>query len=98
MVELGGTAVKTYALNLTQNLICLGFGFTELPWGLLLKFMPIKWFQCISLNVELPEDDDEEDGDGEKKKKASGGAIALKRLSTQKSKTKNSSRQKTKAS
>lgn len=47
LVELGGTAVKTYALNLNQNLICLAFGFTELPWGLLLKFMPLKWFQCI---------------------------------------------------
>lgn len=93
MVELGGTAVKTYALNLNQNLICLAFGFTELPWGLLLKFMPLKWFQCIKLNVELPEDEDEEAGaDGKEKKKASGTAISLKRLSTQKSKLKNSSK------
>lgn len=44
LVELGGTAVKTYALNLTQNLICLAIGALELPWGFLLKFMPLKWF------------------------------------------------------
>jgi hypothetical protein len=44
LVELGGSAVKTYPLNLNQNIICLSIGALELFWGLILKFLPIKWF------------------------------------------------------
>jgi hypothetical protein len=44
LVELGGSAVKTYPLNNTHNLICLGIGALELVWGLILKFLPIGWF------------------------------------------------------
>lgn len=82
LVELGGTAVKTYALNLNQNLICLAIGSLELVWGLILKFMPLGWFQCIKLNVQIP---DEEEADEGQQKKASG-ALALKRPSTTKKK------------
>lgn len=62
LVELGGTAVKTYALNMQQNLVCLGIGSTELIWGFLLKFLPIGWFQCIDLKADIADD---EDGEGE---------------------------------
>jgi len=82
LVEFGGTAVKTYPLHMKHNIFCLSIGSLELVWGLVLKFLPIGWFQCISLDVELPSDDDE----GEKPKSA---ALALKRTSTQKSRPKN---------
>lgn len=44
LVELGGSAVKTYPLNNQHNLICLSIGALELVWGLILKFLPIGWF------------------------------------------------------
>ena len=81
LVELGGPAVKTYPLKMKHNIICLSIGALELVWGLILKFLPIGWFQCISLDVELPSEEDEE----EKPKSA---ALALKRTSTQKSRPK----------
>lgn len=86
LVELGGTAVKTYALNMQQNIVCLAIGATELIWGLILKFLPIGWFQCIDLKAEIAEDGE----DGEAEQKAPSGAMALKRVSTQKSKPKSS--------
>ena len=81
LVELGGNAVKTFPLNLQQNLICLAIGALELVWGFILKFLPLKWFQCISLDVEQDKGDDEF-----QPKKST--ALALKRTSTQKSKPK----------
>jgi hypothetical protein len=84
LVELGGQAVKTYPLNMQQNLICLGVGALELVWGLILKFLPLGWFQCISLDVELPEEEEEE-------MPKQSAVMALKRTSTQKSRQKNSS-------
>lgn len=60
LVELGGSAVKTYPLNYKHNLICLSIGALELVWGLILKFLPIGWFQCISLDAELPSEEEEE--------------------------------------
>lgn len=44
LVELGGNAVKTYALSMEQNAICLGIGALELPWGLFIKFLPLGMF------------------------------------------------------
>lgn len=55
MVELGGKAVKTYPLGSTENLWCLLIGFIELPWGLFLKFLPLKWFACLAINDKVPE-------------------------------------------
>lgn len=63
LVELGGTAVKTYPLNMQQNIVCLVIGATELIWGLVLKFLPIGWFQCIDLKAEIAEEG--EDGEVE---------------------------------
>lgn len=79
LVELGGTAVKTYKLNTNQNLICLAIGATELIWGVIIKFMPLKLFQCIKLDVQLPDETEGEEGE---EKKKSQGALALKRVST----------------
>jgi Ca2+ transporting ATPase len=50
MVEYGGAAVKSYPLNTRQNTICLIIGGLELVVGFILKFMPLKLFQCISLD------------------------------------------------
>lgn len=57
MVELSGTTAKCYPLNLKQNLWALLFGFCELPFGLILKKLPLGWFQCIKLD-ESPATDD----------------------------------------
>jgi Ca2+ transporting ATPase len=56
MVEYGGVAVKAYPLNTHQNMICLAFGALELLVGLLIKFVPLRFFQCISLD-ETPASD-----------------------------------------
>jgi magnesium-transporting ATPase (P-type) len=50
MVEYGGAAVKSYPLNTQQNLICLCIGAVELIVGFIVKFMPLKLFQCISID------------------------------------------------
>lgn len=50
MVEYGGVAVKSYPLDRTQNMICLVIGGIELIVGFILKFIPLKFFQCISLD------------------------------------------------
>ena len=56
MVENGGKAVKCAPLTTDQNYICLIFGGFELLWGLIIKFMPIKLFQCISIDeTPIPE-------------------------------------------
>jgi Ca2+ transporting ATPase len=58
MVEVGGQIVKTYALNQNQNLICMAFGCGTLIWGFLLKFMPLRLFQWVSLD-ETPMTEEE---------------------------------------
>jgi magnesium-transporting ATPase (P-type) len=57
MVEIGGRAVKTYPLNTDQNLICMVFGSIELIWGLIVKFIPLKYFQCIQMDDKPQEED-----------------------------------------
>jgi len=61
MVEVGGQITKCYALNTDQNMICLIFGSFEILWGVFIKFLPLKLFQCISLD-ESPIDDDQAPG------------------------------------
>lgn len=61
MVEFGGKMVKCWPLNMQQNLICIFIGFLELPWGVLIKFIPFRFFDCLSL------EDKNEDGEGESK-------------------------------
>lgn len=56
MVEFGGRMVKCWPLNWQQNLICIIIGFGELPWGIIVKLIPLNFFFNISL-----EDKDEED-------------------------------------
>jgi Ca2+ transporting ATPase len=56
MVQVGGKAVKTYPLTAEQNMICLAFGAFELVWGIIVKLMPMRFFQCISLDeTPIPE-------------------------------------------
>lgn len=44
--------VKCWPLNWNQNLICILFGAGELPWGLLVKFVPEKFFYQLSLEAK----------------------------------------------
>ena len=50
MVQVGGRAVQAYPLTLSQNLWCLLFGASELVFAVLLKFLPLCMFQCISID------------------------------------------------
>lgn len=75
LIEVGGQAVKTWPLNTTQNVICLSIGFGSLIWGFILKFIPLRFFQCITLDDKVQTDED-----GNEKKSQS--VMGLKRLST----------------
>jgi len=44
MVEVGGMAVKTHALSPQLNITCILIGSFELIWGVIIKFMPLKYF------------------------------------------------------
>lgn len=50
MVEIGGRAIKTWPLNTQQNIICACVGAGELIWGLIIKFIPLQFFQCVSMD------------------------------------------------
>lgn len=50
MVEIGGMAIKTHALSTELNLICILIGSFELIWGVIIKLMPLRWFQLVSLD------------------------------------------------
>jgi hypothetical protein len=50
MVEYGGDFVQTYPFDLNQNLICIGIGVLELIIGFVVKKLPLKFFQCVSLD------------------------------------------------
>jgi len=60
MVEVGGRITKTYPLEMWRNGICLAFGAGELFWGVFIKLLPLKWFQCINFN-EKPMTEEEQD-------------------------------------
>ena len=44
MVEIGGMAIKTKPLNTQENLLCLLFGSGSLIWGVVIKFLPMRFF------------------------------------------------------
>ena len=48
--------MKTYPLDMYFNCICLAIGFGEMPWGLLLKFIDVKYFSCMTIKDAPPED------------------------------------------
>lgn len=48
LVEVGGKVTKTEPLTMSQNGICLIFGAGEMFWGVLIKFLPVKFFQCFN--------------------------------------------------
>lgn len=51
-------ATKTVALNVTDNFICIGLGFTSLIWGFILKFIPLSLFQCYSMDDDPQDEED----------------------------------------
>lgn len=59
MVEVGGRVTKTYPLEMWRNGICLLFGAGELIWGVFIKLLPVRFFQCINFN-EKPMTEEEQ--------------------------------------
>lgn len=49
MIAFGGRMVKCWPLSFSQHLICILIGAGELPWGILVKFIPMKVVYKISL-------------------------------------------------
>ena len=45
LVEFGGKALQTQSLSVKQNMFCILFGLIELPWALIIKQIPIRFFQ-----------------------------------------------------
>jgi len=58
MVEVGGKITKTYPLEMWRNGYCMIFGAGELIWGVFIKFLPLRFFQCISFE-EAPMTEEE---------------------------------------
>jgi hypothetical protein len=50
MVEVGGRVTKTYPLEMRRNAICLIFGAGELFWGVFIKLIPTRFFQCFNFD------------------------------------------------
>ena len=63
MVQYGGRYMRCVPLSWKQNIICLGFGAISLPLGVLIKFIPARWFAWIRLEAigEKPDEDEKED-------------------------------------
>ena len=61
MVQYGGRYMRCVPLNWKQNLICLSFGAISLPLGVLIKFIPARWFAWIRLEAIGEKDDDDDD-------------------------------------
>ena len=70
MVENGGRVMETYPLNKDLNIICILIGSFELIWGMIIKQLPVRFFQLWAL--------DEKPADGEAQSISS----VLKRSST----------------
>lgn len=60
IVEYGGQFVQCAPLDTEQNIICLIIGAFSLIWGFVLKFVPARWFERLSINQE-PMTDEEVD-------------------------------------
>ena len=79
LVEVGGHAVKCWPLNIMQNVICICIGFSSIPFGFVLKFVPLKYWQWMNLEPKFDEDEEEP---------KKGFATSLKSLGTTKSRQK----------
>jgi len=55
MVEYGGKIVKCHPLDWNQNLLCLAIASGELIWGIIVKFIPLKFFEKFSINEKAKE-------------------------------------------
>jgi len=54
MVEYGGMITKTVPLTTDQNLVCIAISSGVLVWGVIIKFIPLRFFGWLSIN-ENPE-------------------------------------------
>lgn len=60
MVQVGGTITKTYPLALWMHGICLAVGSGELLWGVVIKFLPVRYFQCFNFDEEPMTEEEQE--------------------------------------
>ena len=45
MVDIGGKVIQTVPLSPTANAVCVGLGLSELLIGVLIKYLPLSWFE-----------------------------------------------------
>lgn len=57
MVECMGMITKCYPLGWRLTGICIGLGFIAIPWGFIIKFIPLRWFAFEVNDHPLHEDD-----------------------------------------
>ena len=50
MINIGGKIIQTVPLDLESNVVCVGLGMFELVIGLLVKLLPLSWFNRESSN------------------------------------------------
>jgi hypothetical protein len=79
LIKFGGQAVKTYPLDLNQNLICIAVGSTSLISGVIMRLFPAKCFSCLTF-------DESEDKEGEREKSSKSFLNAAKSSTLRKSK------------
>jgi len=57
LVQIGGVFTKCSPLSVYDNIFCISLGSTSLIWGLFIKFLPLKLFQCISIDDKAMEEE-----------------------------------------
>ena len=50
MVQIGGTAVKAFPLSTNHQIISVAFGALSIVNGIIVKFVPLKWFEGIKVD------------------------------------------------
>lgn len=62
IVEFGGKYMRAYPLSMRDNGICFGIASFTLIWGLILKFVPARWFAWIRLEEKEATAKEEQEG------------------------------------
>ena len=62
IVEFGGRYMRAYPLSMKDNGICAAIASFTLVWGLILKFVPARWFTWIRLEEKEMTAEEEQGG------------------------------------
>lgn len=62
IVQFGDRYMRCVPLSWEQNMICAGIGAFSLIWGLILKFVPARWFEWIRLEESEMTEEEEQSG------------------------------------